>query len=75
MLLANMNIVLMDYDLYDDYQLIDGILANDNDTIEYFLHKKCSPMFLYIITNIFDNNIDLRELINELYLLPKMTGK
>lgn len=58
----------MDYDLYDDEQLVNGILNNDRSLIEYFFQKKCSKLFSYIIMNVFDGNIDKRELVSELYL-------
>jgi len=59
---------IMDYSLYDDSQLIDGMLSNDSNVIAYFINKKCRPIFLYIIANIFESNIDINELISELYL-------
>lgn len=59
----------MDYDLYDDQALVDGILNNDRRLIEYFFNKKCSKLFGYIIINVFDNNVaDAKELANELFL-------
>ncbi len=58
----------MDYDLYDDKQLVNGILNNDRPLIEYFFQKKCSKLFAYILMNVFDGNIDKRELVSELYL-------
>lgn len=59
----------MDYDLYDDQALVDGILNNDRRLIEYFFNEKCSKLFGYIIINVFDNNVaDMKELANELFL-------
>lgn len=58
----------MDYDLYDDEKLVNGILNNDRPLIEYFFQKKCSKLFAYILLNVFDGNIDKRELVSELYL-------
>ena len=59
----------MDYDLYDDQAIVDGILSNDRRLIEYFFNKKCSKLFGYIIINVFDNNVaDMKELANELFL-------
>ena len=58
----------MDYDLYDDEQLVNGILNNNRPLIEYFFQKKCSKLFTYILLNVFDGNIDKRELVGELYL-------
>ena len=58
----------MDYELYDDEQLVNGILNNNRPLIEYFFQKKCSKLFAYILLNVFDGNIDKRELVSELYL-------
>lgn len=58
----------MNYDLYDDKQLVNGILNNDRPLIEYFFQKKCSKLFRYILINVFDGRIDKRELLSELYL-------
>lgn len=58
----------MDFDLYDDKQLVNGILNNNRPLVEYFLQKKCSKLFTYILLNVFDGNIDKRELVSELYL-------
>lgn len=58
----------MDYDLYDDHALVDGILNNDGKLIEYFFNKKCSGLFAYIILNIFDGNVDKQDLSQELVL-------
>jgi len=58
----------IDYGLYDDKQLVNGILNNDRPLIEYFFQKKCSKLFAYILLNVFDGNIDKHELVSELYL-------
>lgn len=58
----------MDYKLYDDHALVDGILNNDGKLIEYFFKEKCSGLFAYIIVNIFDGNVDKQDLSQELFL-------
>lgn len=58
----------MNYDLYDDEQLVNGILSNDRPLIEYFFQKKCSKLFAYVLLNVFEGKIDKRELVSELYL-------
>lgn len=59
----------MNYELYDDRALVNGILNNDGRLIEYFFNKKCSKLFNYIILNVFDNNLkEKQELANELFL-------
>lgn len=58
----------MDYDLLDDHELVNGILNNDKPLIKYFFTKKCSGLLAYIFMNVFDGNIDKREIVSELYL-------
>lgn len=58
----------MDYDLLDDHELVNGIINNDKGIVKYFFAKKCSGLFSFILMNIFDGNVDVRELISELYL-------
>lgn len=58
----------MDYKDYDDRQLIAAILNNDIGAIKYFFNEKCSGLFAYIIANIFDGNVDRRDLVQELFL-------
>ena len=58
----------MDYDLLDDHELVDGILNNNKPLIKYFFTKKCSGLLAYILMNVFDGNIDKREIVSELYL-------
>ena len=58
----------MNYDQYDDRALVDGIINNNGELIEYFFNKKCSGLFAYIIVNIFDGNVDKRDLSQELFL-------
>lgn len=54
--------------LLTDEQIIEGVLENDSSIIEYFFNKKCSGLFSYILMNVFNGNIDKRELVSELYL-------
>lgn len=58
----------MDYELYDDKQIVDGILSNDKQLIGYFFNKKCSKLLSYIILNVYDGHVDQRELVSELFL-------
>ena len=58
----------MDYDLLNDHELVDGILNNNKPLIKYFFTKKCSGLLVYILMNVFEGNIDKRELVSELYL-------
>lgn len=58
----------MDYDLYNDRQIVDGILGNDKQLIGYFFNRKCSKLLSYIIFKVFDGHVDQRELVSELFL-------
>lgn len=58
----------MFYEQYTDRELVDRITRNDKAVIEYFFIKKCSPIFLYILRSVFDGKIDVKELVNELFL-------
>lgn len=56
---------------YSDQQIVEGILANDEQMIQHFFFKQCKPLFTYIIHSIFDGNVERNELINELFLYLK----
>lgn len=58
----------MDYELYDDEQLVNGILRNDGALIEYFFYRKYSKLLQYISYEVFDGQVDTNELISELFL-------
>ncbi len=53
---------------YSDEELVNGLLANNEKIIKYFFFEKCTPMFCYIIKNIFDYKADKEELISELFI-------
>lgn len=56
------------FDSFTDKQIVDGILNNDKRLIEYFFCRKCSKLLSYILANVFEGNIDERELVSELFL-------
>lgn len=56
------------FDSYSDQKLVEGLLSNDHDIVEYFFYVKCSGMFAYVICNIFNGNVNRNELISEFYL-------
>lgn len=58
----------MDYDLYSDDQIVNGILSGDRPLIEYFFHRKCSRLLVYILYSVFDGQQDVRALESELFL-------
>ena len=53
---------------YSDHQIVDGILSGERDIIEYFFYKKCSGLLRYIVLSIFDGDVQLDDLVSELYL-------
>ena len=59
----------MDYDLYTDEQIVNGILQGDRPLTEYFFHEKCSKLLAYILYSIFDGRQDYCALESELFLL------
>ena len=58
----------MEYDAYTDRQLVNGILANNAQVIEYFFCQKCSKLFSYIVYSVYQGMATLNELVNEFYL-------
>lgn len=57
----------MHYRDYNERQLVAAILNNDIGAIQYFFNEKCSGLFAYVIANIFDGNVDKRDLTQELF--------
>lgn len=53
---------------YSDYQIVNGILNNDQTITQHFFLKECKPMFEYIEHAIFDDNVERDELVSELFL-------
>lgn len=52
----------------EERKIINGLLAKDNKTTRGFFFTKCRPMFNGIIHNVFRDNADYDELVNELYI-------
>lgn len=50
-----------------DKEIIDGLIARDNDITRYFL-EKYNPLFSKLVFLVFDRSVDKNECINELYL-------
>lgn len=51
-----------------DQQLIDKLIAHNEQVTMQFFYKDCRPLFMSIIHNIFNDKVEYDELINELYL-------
>lgn len=54
--------------LRSDQEIVAAIIKNDRKMIEYLFCDKCSALISYIAYSIFDNRVDRRELISELFL-------
>jgi RNA polymerase sigma factor (sigma-70 family) len=55
-------------DRLSDRQIVDMLLANDSDAVEYVFFHRCDKMFSHIIKTIFQSQGKKEELITELYL-------
>jgi len=58
----------MDYDQYNDEQLVNGLLKNDGSLIEYFFYKRFAKLLQYISYAVFDGRIDTNEMVSELFM-------
>lgn len=48
--------------------IIDALIAHDEYVTEQFFFKNCRPLFMSIIRNVFNYNVDYDEFVNEFYL-------
>ena len=51
-----------------DKEIVTGILDNNEKVVSYFFYEECTPIFSYVISRIFDYQVEKDELINELYI-------
>lgn len=51
-----------------DKEIINGLIAHDNQITETFFFRKCRPLFMSIINHVFSYDVDYDEFVNELYL-------
>ena len=51
----------------EEKEIINGLLYRDNTITRQFFYVKCRPMFNGIIHDMFSDNADYDELVNELY--------
>lgn len=51
-----------------DQQIIDALAERDSGVTEQFLFRNCRPLFLSIIRNVFNYEVDYDEFVNEFYL-------
>lgn len=55
-------------DRLSDRQLVDMLLANDGEAVEYVFFYRCDKMFSHVIKTIFQSQGKKEELVNEFYL-------
>ncbi|MCR4848992.1 MAG: sigma-70 family RNA polymerase sigma factor [Bacteroidales bacterium] len=51
-----------------DRQLVDMLLANDEEAVEYVFFYRCDNMFAHIINSIYHSQVKKEELITEFYM-------
>lgn len=51
-----------------DKEIVAAVIKNDGAMIKYLFCEKCSKLLSYIAYSVFDNRVDKRELISELFL-------
>lgn len=51
-----------------DKELLEAVMNNDEDAIEYLLFYRCDKLFSFIIRRTFSSNVKKEELITEFYL-------
>lgn len=53
---------------HTDQEIVAAVVKNDRAMIEHLFCEKCSGLLSYIAYSIFDNRVDRRELVSELFL-------
>lgn len=56
------------FDSYSDHDIVEHLLINDADVVEFFFFKKCGSLLGYVIKEIFHGQVQKEELVNELYI-------
>lgn len=51
-----------------DRQLVDLLLANDEEAVEYVFFHRCDGMFAHIIKGVFNSQVKKEDLITDIYL-------
>lgn len=57
-----------------DRELLEAVMNNDEDAIEYLLFYRCDKLFSFIIRRTFSSNVKKEELITEFYLFLHKNG-
>lgn len=56
------------WDCLSDRQLVDLLLANDEQAVEYVFFHRCDALFSHVIGNLFQSQVKKEELVTEFYL-------
>ena len=51
-----------------DQEIIQGLINRDNRVTEEFFFVQCRPLFIRIMQNVFDYDVEYDEMVNELYV-------
>lgn len=51
-----------------EQQIIEALIAHDEQVTECFFFRKCHPLFMSIINNVFSYEVDYDEFVNEFYV-------
>ena len=51
-----------------DRQLVELLLANDEEAVEYVFFHRCESMFAHVINSVFQSQVKKEELITDFYL-------
>lgn len=57
-----------------DKELLEAVMNDDEDAIEYLLFYRCDKLFSFIIRRTFSSNVKKEELITEFYLFLHKNG-
>ena len=59
---------LQKLDYLSDRLLVDLLLANDEEAVDYVFFHRCNGMFARVINNVFQSQVKKEELITDSYL-------
>lgn len=51
-----------------DFEIIEALIARDNEVTQEFFFERCRSLFYAIINKVFDYEVDYDEFVNELYI-------
>jgi hypothetical protein len=59
---------LKELDRLTDHQLVDLLLTNDEEAVNYVFFHRCNGMFARVISDVFQSQVKKEELITDFYL-------